>query len=159
MKEQLPIRSQRTDALTPGQVLFRFEAAKADFEAEEDLAVGQPGVLFTDRRKVTGKPKDPLTSAGFVEPISAAVTATLVWLSVRLVNHWLKSKEQGTMIDLRATPPSVSRIAGVPLGSSVIVDSNGKTSRHKAQDGKPEEILPLLQTTFGALVPGGAGGG
>ena len=138
----------------PAEIQFKLEATKADFEAEEAAAAGPTGASFGDRSKVTGRPRDPLTRAAFVDPISAVVVTTLAWLSVRLVNHWLTSKEQGVMIDLQEEPPRVSRVAGVPAGFLVVLDKNGRATHHQSRYGKPEEIMPLLTKIFGA-----AGGG
>jgi len=62
-----------------------------------------------------------------------------------MVDHWLKSKEQGVQIDIREKPPAISKIAGVPMGFLVIINKDGHAETHRATYEKSEDLMPLLE--------------
>ncbi|HET9001518.1 MAG TPA: hypothetical protein VFP86_17900 [bacterium] len=132
---------------------IRIDAAKIEADTEEAAAV-QAGFTVHHRAKIK-TPEDPFASAGFLEPVSLTITITVSYLVSRIVNHWLRSKERGTLIDLRERPPYISRIAAVPAGFVVIVDKNGNSTRHKYQYDKPEALAPLLKQTLSLAATGG----
>lgn len=129
---------------------------KLDLEREEadspDIAGADPESIQVRERQPYQDDSDELGVAGFIEPITLIATVTAAWVVSRIVNHWLPSREQGVLIDLRTTPTTISTLAGVPRGFVVVVDtdSDGATrhTQHKYDYDKPEQLSPLLRQTL-----------
>ena len=107
-------------------------------EADDSCQLGEATpILHPERRGIS--------TAHFVDPVTLVGVVTLAWLAKRLVDHWLRSKEQGVQIDLREKPPAISWIAGTPLGFLVIIDKDGHAETQKATYDKSEDLMPLLE--------------
>lgn len=132
---------------------FRLVTARDDEFAQScddyDVVEARPVVL-----KPSGEPEDEtlegslpppgLDEVRFVDPVTLIVTATLATLVLRVVRHWLKSKEAGVQIDLRTMPPTISRLAGVPAGMLVIIRADGGSEVHQGVYEEPDQVLTQL---------------
>lgn len=87
--------------------------------------------------------------AGFVEPVTAMLTLSLVTFGFRLFEYFKKKDERGIQIDLRTTPATVTDLANVPNGFIVIIGKDGKASTQRADYDQPEQITQLLAKLFG----------
>jgi hypothetical protein len=123
-------------------VRLRIEMAQDDLALEQETVDGGLTIESVSPLEVS-KPK-PLEEGRFVEPVIIIATATLAVIAKRVVEHWLKRKEQGVQIDLRTTPPTFSSIANVPRGFVVIIDMNGGAKPHKIDYEKGESLVPFL---------------
>lgn len=116
--------------------------------AEADPVAFLPEGTPVDPSLVDSLPAEGLSEARFVEPVTAIITLTLATLSIRLVNHWLRSREAGVQIDQRTTPATVSRLAGVPLGTLSIIHPDGTTTIHREAYDAPENVIGVLAKLF-----------
>ncbi len=125
------------------QVAIRLEIERRDVQAEQEASAEE----FTIER-MEAAPRgstSPVLEARFIEPVTLLAAVTLGWLAKRLVDHWLRDQERGVQIDLRTTPPTVSRIAGVPRGFLVIIDREGVARTEKTTYEQSEALVPVLQ--------------
>lgn len=131
-----------------GQIQLRLEMTQA--EADDELSAAMTGQEFKILEKKSLDPGQlpPLVEAAFIEPISLVAVATLAFVVERVVNHWLRGKEQGVQIDLREKPPIISRLAGVPYGFLVIINADGTATTHKADYSQGQNLSTLLQTVL-----------
>jgi hypothetical protein len=125
-------------------VEVRLELPRAALDEEKAAASGTADVRFGSPKAIPTA-AEGLGKAHFIEPVSLTVTLTLAWIAKRMVDHWLKDREAGVQFDLRTTPATVSRVAGVPAGFIVLIDRDGKASTRQAKYDKPEDLLPHLQ--------------
>jgi hypothetical protein len=126
---------------------LRIEMTRDDLEAEKLRAVDR---LATDRVERLGKQSVPgLEEARFVETVAIIGTVTIAMLARRLVDDWLKNRQQGVQIDLGTATPTVSTIANVPRGFVVIVDRDGKAQPYKLEYEKDVDLEPLLSKVLG----------
>jgi hypothetical protein len=124
---------------------FELELSRYDLE-EEQLSLKENDAFKADAPiLIDSKNLDDITKAHFIEPVSIVITVTIAWICKRLVDYWLKDREKGVQIDLRKTPPVVSRIAGTPKGFLIIIDKNGNPKVHKAEYEKGEDLIPVIQ--------------
>ncbi|MCU7549930.1 hypothetical protein OCK74_12430 [Chitinophagaceae bacterium LB-8] len=119
------------------------ELEQADLKEERKVA-DEVKYKISDDVKEVDIVSDSLEPAGFIEPVSVAITITITYLIKRLVDFWLKDKERGVQIDTREIPPTVSRLAGVPAGFLVIIDKNGNVITQKAEYEKSENLTELV---------------
>jgi len=120
----------------------RFSEDSGDFKIENIEAI-------------TDLPEEPLAEARFVEPVTALVGTTVLYLAKRMIDHWFKEKEQGVMMDLREVPPLISRIAGIPMGFLVIIDKNGEATTHKVDyDKGDDEALKSMMSILNLALNG-----
>lgn len=143
-------------------VCVRLVTTTEDAVAEQNAAASTDDYRVTDLTAVAlspdRTPKDPsltdslplqgLVEARFVDPVTMTVTLSLATLAIRLVNHWLKAREAGVQVDLRTTPATVSRLAGVPLGTLAIIQPDGKTIVSHETYHAPENVMGLLTKLF-----------
>jgi len=129
------------------RVQFRLELSKSDLEEEKDAAnkSGKMKIEKIESIESTSN-KKPLQDARFVEVLVLVGVSSVTYLAKRLVDHFLKKKEQGIQIDLQKDPPVISKIAGVPMGFVLIIDKKGKVTTHQAKYEKGEDLMPLLST-------------
>ena len=132
------------------EVTFRLEIGKAALAAEKGAAAPADAPQWGEATPLPVAPAAGLATAHFVEPVSIVAVASIAWLAQRLVNHWLKSEEQGVQIDLRDKPPVVSRIRGVPTGFLVIINPDGTAQTQQAAYEKPSDLAPLLAELLGS---------
>lgn len=135
------------------KVLFWLEAGQEDVSAEETAAAASDGYEVQEIQPMDPKRLPPLTEAAFVDPVTMVAVATIATLATRLVNHWLRGREQGVQIDLRKKTPVVSRLAGVPRGFLVVINKDGTVETHKAEYEEGADLVPLLQTLLAASKP------
>lgn len=141
------------------QVLVRLVTTEEDSGVEREAAASVADYNVAEFDKIIlsseGDPVDPslidslpekdeLAEARFVDPVTMTITLTLATLAVRLVNHWMKSSEAGVQIDLRTTPATISRLAGVPLGTLSIIHPDGTTTMHDEAYDDPEDVMGRL---------------
>ena len=130
-------------------VNFRVDMTKEDLEIEQEASKKYQELNIKNIKPITELPDTPLADAHFVEPVSMIIGTSILYLAKRLIDHWLKEKEQGVMMDMRETPPLISRIAGIPMGFLVIIDKSGQATTHKADYSKDndeslKDIVSLL---------------
>jgi len=130
------------------QIAIRLAIPRALLQEEYAAANNEPDCILGEAAPMPHGTGRGVSTAHFVEPVSLVATVTLAWLAKRLVDHWLKSKEQGVQIDLRVTPAAVSRIAGVPVGFVLVIAPDGTAKTIQATYEKPEDLLPVLQGIF-----------
>lgn len=118
------------------------EGALATMDRPDDLTLGA-------QKPVQSVDVDDVTRAHFIEPVSVIAVATLAWVTKRVVDHWLKTKEWGVQIDLRESPPCISRIAGTPQGCLVVIDTDGKAQIHQAAKGRAEDLSKVIEMALG----------
>lgn len=118
-------------------------ALDADWSATPAQSIELQSVASLARANHGGK-------AGFVEPVTAVLTLSLLTLGFRLFEYFKKKDERGIQIDLRTTPATVTDLANVPSGFVVIIGKDGKASTQRADYDKPEQITQLLTKFFGA---------
>ncbi|SFM40553.1 hypothetical protein [Methanolobus profundi] len=118
---------------------FRLDITKEDLRTEQELSRDTDEFNIDNIEPITSLPGEPLEEARFVEPITALVGATVLYLAKRMIDHWFKEKEQGVMMDLREVPPLISRIAGIPTGFLVIIDKDGQATTHKVEYDKGDD--------------------
>jgi len=124
---------------------FRLEIARADLREERTAVEVEDSCQLGEEKPISHPGGKGIATAHFVDPVTLVGVVTLAWLAERMVDHWLRSKEQGVQIDLREEPPAMSRIAGVPVGFLVIINRDGHAETHKATYDKPEALMPLLE--------------
>ncbi|MDK2832540.1 MAG: hypothetical protein PWQ75_2292 [Methanolobus sp.] len=132
---------------------FRLDMTKEDMELEQEVSRDTSEFNVETIKPIRSIPEQPLEEARFVEPITAFVGATVLYLAKRMIDHWFKEKEQGVMMDLREVPPLVSRIAGIPMGFLVIIDKNGQATTHKVDYDKGDDealksMMAILNMAF-----------
>ena len=134
----------------------------AEDAASERAAAGTDGYRVTGATAVAlssdGTPVDSsltdslplpgLAEARFVDPVTMTITLSVATLAVRLVNHWMKTREAGVQVDLRTKPATVSRLAGVPLGTLAIIHPDGKTTVRREVYRAPENVIGTLSKLF-----------
>ena len=122
-------------------VRFRLELTQEDLDEERKQDSG----LTIEQVEETDDLAAPFGRSRFVETVAVVAVATIAVLAERLVNHYLRSREEGVQIDLRKDPPAFSAIANVPRGFLVIIDRDGKATTQQADYDKPSDLIPLLQ--------------
>jgi len=128
---------------------FRLDMTKEDLKTEQEVSGDIDEFSIETIKPITSLPGEPLEEARFVEPITALVGTTVLYLAKRMIDHWFKQKEQGVMMDLREVPPLVSRIAGIPMGFLVIIDKNGQATTHKVEyDKGDDEAFKSMMATL-----------
>ena len=94
-----------------------------------------------------------LREARFVDPVSVIVSVGAAVLAELIVDRWLRSKEQGAMVDLRQSPPIVSRVAGVPAGVLLIINADEtkdvRQFDYDKRSGMKDAIAAVLQAAAG----------
>jgi hypothetical protein len=90
-----------------------------------------------------------LEEAHFVELVAVLVAGTVATIAKRIVDQWLRDRSQGVLIDVRAQPPLVSRVAGVPAGFLVLIDADGKATTHEAREDEGERLADLVSAVLG----------
>lgn len=111
-------------------VEVRLNLARAEYEAEREAA--GPGYALGPAAPL---PADPdAAEASFIEPVTLVAAVSLGVLAERILNHWLTRRGQGVMIDARTTPPTLTKVAGVPQGFVVLVQADGKAETVKAAE-------------------------
>ncbi|UJR82325.1 hypothetical protein [Sandaracinus amylolyticus] len=131
---------------------IRLALERVDLDAELAAARAQE-LSFGAPQSLEPSP-DAVTEARFVETVAVIGVVSLAWIAKRCVDTWLKDKERGVMIDLRTTPPTISRVEGVPAGFLVMVDASGKATTKKIAYDQPEQMLPMLEAALAAGKPG-----
>ncbi len=126
-------------------VNVRLEIANADLSDEYMAVKAENSCQLSEAKPVSHVEGRGISTANFVDPVTIMGVVTLAWLAKRMVDHWLKSKEQGVQIDLREKPAVISRIAGVPFGFLVIINKDGSAATHRVAYDKPEDLMPLLE--------------
>ncbi len=133
---------------------FLILTAREDADRELAAAEDDSGYDISSVIPIEGLPESPLVEARFVDPVTMTVTATLAVIAVRMVNHWLESRERGVQIDLQTVPATISRLEGVPAGVIVVVGKDGHAKVLREEYDKPEDLLPTLQGLLAAANPG-----
>ena len=121
-----------------------FELSKKDFD-EEKKAAETDGIAIEKIEHIEPSSESDLEEARFVETLALVAVVTIPYIAKRLIDHWLKKKEQGIQIDLRKDPVNISNIANVPQGYVLIIEKDGTARTEQAKYDKPEDIVPLLQ--------------
>jgi hypothetical protein len=126
---------------------LRIEMTRDDLEAEKRRTVDR---LPTDRVERLGRTSGPgLEEARFVETVAIIGTVTIAMLARRLVDDWLKNREQGVQINLGTATPTVSTIANVPRGFVLVVDKDGQARPYKLEYEQDVDVVPLLSKLLG----------
>src|SRR5262245_17715031 len=126
---------------------LRIEMTRDDLEEEKRRTVDR---LATDRVERLGRQSVPgLEEARFVETVAIICAVTIATLARRLVDDWLKNREQGIQINLGTSPPTISTIANVPRGFVLVVDKDGKPQPYKFEYEKDVDLEPLLSKLLG----------
>lgn len=95
------------------------------------------------------------TEARFIEPVTATIlVASAALVAERIVNHWLRSKEQGVEIDLRKKPPRISRLAGTPMGFVMVIKPDGESQLMQAKYDNQSQLAGVIESIT-KLVGGG----
>ena len=126
-------------------IQFQIALTKKMLDEERDALKSHQDCELGAEKPVPLEDGKGISNARFVDPVSLVGVVTLAWLTKRMVDHWLKSDEQGVQIDLREKPPAISRIAGVPMGFIVIINVDGKPETHKADYEKSEDLMPVIE--------------
>ena len=129
---------------------IQLDMSRSDAEMERQAVTTSGDFDIQEIKPIDDKNRPPLVDASFIEPVSIIAAMTIAVLAKRFVEHWLNNREQGVQINLQKRPPSISRLAGVPLGFIVVLNKDGTTTMHKADYSKSEEIMPLLKSIFPA---------
>ena len=124
---------------------FRLDISRADLVEERTAVEVEDSCQLGEAEPISYPEQRGISTAHFVDPVTLIGVVTLAWLAKRLVNHWLKSKEQGVQIDLHKKPPAISRIAGAPTGFLVIIHKDDHVETQQATYDKPEDLMPLLE--------------
>ena len=117
--------------------------------AELDEAMLTEGAEFGERGEVEAQDGLGAPSANLAATVSVIGVITLAWLAKNLVDHWLKDKQRGLMIDLREKPPKLTRLAGAPRGFIVVIDKNGTSKIHHGNYERSEDLMPVLEGALG----------
>lgn len=138
------------ETVTDEEVEFRLELAREDLEAERAIEGTDDALRLEDERPIDADRLSELDEARFVGTVAVIAAGTLSVIAIRMVTHWLRGDEEGIQIDLRETPPVISRIANVPRGFIVVVDADGTVTTERAEYDDPEDLVPLLARFLGA---------
>jgi hypothetical protein len=130
------------------RIRVQLETTANEAETEKKAAAANAEYKIDSVTPLRRAPDSPLVEARFVDPVTVLVTTTLALLTIRMVNHWLKSDESGVQIDLRTQPPTISQLRNVPAGVLVIIGIDGKPSVRRETYDKPEDLLPILTKVF-----------
>ncbi|TQD23904.1 hypothetical protein [Methanolobus vulcani] len=133
---------------------FRLDMTREELKTEQEVSGDIDEFSIENIKPITSLPGEPLEEARFVEPVTALVGATVLYLAKRMIDHWFKEKEQGVMMDLREVPPLISRIAGIPMGFLVIIDKDGQATTHKVDYDKGDDealksMMSILNLALG----------
>jgi hypothetical protein len=111
--------------------------------ADERAAAGDtPEYLLGEEMPL---PTDPdAVEVHFIEPVTLIATVTIAMLAWRIVNHFLVRDGRGVLIDMRDTPPNVSRLKDVPAGFVVLVKSDGSTETVAAGKADDKSLAELI---------------
>ena len=113
---------------------LRIIMTREDLENEKSEVSEAAGVKFGPPEPVDLAKDNHLTDARFVELVGVVAIGALSSLVLRLVNNWIQKRENGTLIDLRKDPVEISLVRNIPQGTMVIIDQNGKSQVHKADN-------------------------
>ena len=130
------------------KIKFRLEMGREEASVEKALADVNEAYEIQEIESLGDTRTPSLAEARFVDPVTAVAVVSIAMLATRLVDHWLRGREQGVQIDLRETPPVISRLAGIPMGFLVVIDKDGKATTQQADYADSSEVIPLLQTVF-----------
>jgi hypothetical protein len=114
---------------------------------QDDLAVEQQRAdkhLSVESVSPMEPSSEALEEARFIETVVVIAAVTVGLIAKRIVDDWLKNKEQGLQIDTRTVPPTISMLANVPRGFLVLIGKDGSAEVHKAEYEKGEDLAPLL---------------
>ena len=75
---------------------------------------------------------------------SIATIANRLWDYIKMKGQQETWIGLGIRIDLRKTPPRISRTTGVPSGTIVIIDKNGDEITYAKAIEKEEDLVPIL---------------
>jgi hypothetical protein len=89
-----------------------------------------------------------LSEARFVEVIAVLVVAAVATIAGRVADRWLADHSQGVLIDVRPSPPLISRVAGIPSGFLVIIDHEGNATPHQARPDNRDSIASVVRAAL-----------
>ncbi len=134
----------------PEVIRVRLELSQHDADAER-AAAEDTDEFEVESEEASGAPGGgDLSVVGFTGTVAIIAATTISWIAGRMAHTWLKDREQGVQIDLRETPPVISRIAGVPNGFVVIVHPDGQVETQKVDYEGPDDLAALLTR----IIPG-----
>lgn len=134
--------TRAVDSSADSRISIQLQIDRQTFSAERDR--------FPDDLEITSPPKpaqldvDNMPASHFIDPISVIVAVTVAWLVARIVDDWLKSRENGVEIDTRTEPPTVSILTSVPRGFVVIIHKDGSVTTQKVDYDSSNEFAEVL---------------
>jgi hypothetical protein len=134
----------------PETIKVRLELSQHDADAEKAAAEATDEFTIESEESAGDVGAGDLRAVGFVGTVAIIAATTVSWIAGRMTHTWLKDREQGVQIDLRETPPVISRIAGVPNGFVVIVHPDGQVETQKVDYDSPDDLTALLTR----IIPG-----
>lgn len=137
--------TKNPDIQAESVIKVNLKIPKASLAEEQSAIKNLPGCELGESKSIQHSQGRGISTSHFVEPVSVISIITLAWLTKRLVDHWLKSKEQGVLIDLQKSPIDISRIGGVPAGWIMIVNKDGTKETIQATYEKSEDLMPVIQ--------------
>ena len=128
---------------------LQLETTRADIEADAQATGDLDEFTIESIEAITKPPEVALAEARFLETVVVIVTATVAVVAKRMVEHWLKDKEQGVLIDVRPSPALISRVTGIPTGFLVIIDKGGNPTTYQGKYESAEDLAPILEAALG----------
>lgn len=135
-------------------IKFRLELTQEELENELSILNNSENLeLSGDILPINPNevPSQSLVDTGFIEAVAIIVIGTVAYLAKRLVDHWLKKKEKGVIIDARETPVRISTLENIPFGTLVLIDQNGNASSHKTKDKRT--LIELISDFTSIIEP------
>ena len=96
-----------------------------ELRIDREEAEALPYEKLTPLTAIKVQSRGGLQPANFVDPVSVIVAVAAAAIVERIVDTWLRSKQRGAMIDLSGDNPVISRIAGVPEGTLLLINRDG----------------------------------
>lgn len=117
---------------------YKLQLTDKQLKEEEFQLVGDSEIIKTPPAG------GAMRRAHFIDPVSVIIAATAAVLAECIVDHWLRSKEEGVQIDLNSHPPLVSRIAGVPFGFVMVIHPDKRIENLKLDYDNKSSMKEIL---------------
>ena len=142
-------RSVRAQARDGERYAFQLQLERSQLIAERRRDA--TGLELTTEPEVVVDPCEGcLPTVGFAQAVAVVAAVSVAWIVGRIIDDWLKDREQGVQIDLRLKPPRISRVAGVPRGVLLTIQPDGKQVSQEFKYVNSNDLTALLIAAVGA---------
>ena len=129
------------------KIKFRLKLSKTDAEKENHESKNDNEFSIEKTESVSTYSEHPLMESAFVEPQAIYGTATVDFLTNRIINNWLQ-REEGVELNLKQDPILISLIDGTPQGYVFVTYPDGNSEALKSEQ---RDLLKKSLTTIFSL--------